>query len=187
MSITTGIGDNGSSGLIGGRRLPKNHPRFEAYGTVDEAQSAIGMVRAMGGVPPDLDRLLSRAQVELFSAGAELASIDPEFHVATKITSLMIQQIEQDIRHLETQAGLPPLRNFIVPGGSPAAATCFWARAVVRRAERHVAGLMHDGQEVETVLVYLNRLGDLLFLIARALNKAAGIDEQTWSGHGIQT
>jgi cob(I)alamin adenosyltransferase len=179
MSITTGTGDDGLSGLLGGQRLPKNHPRFEAYGTVDEAQSAMGIVLALENIPPDIKSMLSRIMSELFTVGSSLASVDPEIKVP-QVTSTMIVGLETDIKTLEKS--LPHLKHFIIPSGTLAASTCFWIRAIIRRAERHVAALMGTGTENETVLVYLNRLGDLMFLIARALNKEAGVTETEWQG-----
>jgi cob(I)alamin adenosyltransferase len=180
MSISTGTGDDGSSALIGGERLPKNHPRFQAYGTVDEAQSAIGMVRATAaieGISDEVDGILRRVQTELFTVGSSLATSDPEMKVP-RVTSGMIDGLDSDIKLFESS--LPKLKRFILPAGNLAASTCFWARAVVRRAERHVAALLAAGEEVETSLVYLNRLGDLLFLIARGLNRDAGVEEEEW-------
>ena len=164
MPITTGTGDDGSSSLLGGARLPKDHPRFEAYGTVDEAQCAIGMVLASGSLTPEIGALLQKILADLFTVGSDLATLDPEIEVP-RVTSTMIQAIEAEIHKLESE--LPPLTHFIQPTGTLAATTCFWARAVVRRAERHVATLMQSGEEVEPVLIYLNRLGDLLFLVAK--------------------
>jgi cob(I)alamin adenosyltransferase len=187
MSIVTGSGDDGSSALFGGRRVPKHHPRLEAYGSVDEAQSAIGMVRAAGEIPDKLDKLLARLQRELFIVGADLAAPDPETK-AQRVSSVMIKDLEAECAALESF--LPALSNFVMPYGTLPAATCFWARTVVRRSERRIAGLMSDGprldgeQDVSTVLVYLNRLGDLLFLVARALNRTAAVKEETWSGKG---
>jgi cob(I)alamin adenosyltransferase len=178
MSIVTGRGDDGSSALFGGARVPKHHPRLVAYGAVDEAQSAIGMVLAAGEISGELRDLLKRIQKELFVLGCDLATPEPEPGVP-RITSPMIKALEGDIDRLESR--LPALKNFVLPSGSPAAATCFWARAVVRRVERHVSALLETGQRVATVLIYLNRLGDLLFLVARALNQESGVKEETWS------
>lgn len=167
MPKILGRGDDGWSGILGGNRLPKSHPRFEALGTVDEAQCAIGMVLSLP-VPPKAAKVLTRVQNELFAVGAELASPDRESRPQNGVTSSMIENLEADIRQLESS--LPELKSFVVPGGTPAAATCFWARAVVRRAERCVGALLQQGEQTDTALVYLNRLGDLLFLIARSLN-----------------
>jgi cob(I)alamin adenosyltransferase len=179
MSITTGTGDDGSSGLIGGQRLPKNHPRFEAYGTVDEAQSAIGMVLAFDTLPDDIRRILKRAQVDLFTVGSTLATLDPEISVP-KVTSAMVLALEEDIKTLES--ALPKLHHFILPSGTRIATICFFVRTVIRRAERDVAALMGTGSDIETALVYLNRLGDLMFLVARTLNMRDGVVEETWQG-----
>lgn len=177
MSIVTGTGDDGSSSLFGGARVPKHHPRLGAYGTVDEAQSAIGMIRATGSIPDDIDTLLRNIQDDLFVIGSDLASPDPETSVP-RVTSGMIKSIHDEIRRLEES--LPDIKNFILPCGTQSAATCFWARTVVRRAERCVAELLSDGQEVSSILVYLNRLSDLLFLIARKLNLDSEKPEESW-------
>lgn len=159
--------------------MPKHHPRLEAYGTVDEASSAIGMIRACGEIPDNLDTIFVRIQKELFTVGSDLAAPDPETHVP-RVTSNMIEELERDCRELETQ--LPELKSFILPAGGEAAAKCFWARTIVRRAERHVSALLEEDERAETVMVYLNRLGDLLFVMARALNRSAEKPEETWSG-----
>jgi len=182
MSIVTGAGDDGKSSLFGGKRVSKSHPRLHAYGTTDEAQCAIGIVRAIGeenGISVELDSILARIQRDLFIAGSDLAA--PEHDVIVpRVTTEMIRAVEEDAKSIESR--LPVLANFILPAGSEAATTCFWARAVVRSAEREVARLLEDGQNVSTVLVYLNRLGDLLFLVARMLNHEAGVNEETWAG-----
>jgi cob(I)alamin adenosyltransferase len=175
MSIVTGTGDDGRSSLFGGARVPKHHPRLEAYGTIDEAQSAIGMIRATGSIPDNLESLLRHVQEDLFVIGSDLASPDAETSVP-RVTSGMIKSIHDEIHRLEKS--LPEIKKFIIPAGTPAAATCFWARTIVRRAERHVAELLTDGQDVSSILVYLNRLGDLLFLVARRINLESGMQEE---------
>jgi len=185
MSIVTGTGDDGSSSLFGGRRVPKHHPRLEAYGSVDEAQCAIGMVRSAGEIPEHLDTLLASIQKGLFTVGSDLASPDPEAK-GPRVTSTMIRTLEIECEKLEHN--LPSLKHFIIPCGTAPAATCFWARTVVRRAERRIADILYSKQlttgenDVSTILVYLNRLSDLLFLISRALNSSAGFVEDGWSG-----
>jgi cob(I)alamin adenosyltransferase len=182
MSIVTGLGDDGKSSLFGGERVSKNHPRLDAYGTIDEAQSAIGMVRALiekNESSADIDSLLARIQGELFIVGADLASSNPKLPVP-RVTSEMIQELQKECDQLEKS--LPVLKNFIIPAGTQAATTCFWARTVVRRAERLVARLMDKGENAGAVLVYLNRLGDLLFLVSRAFNKIHEFPEEEWSG-----
>jgi len=177
MSIVTGTGDDGRSSLFGGSRVPKHHPRLEAYGTIDEAQSAIGMIRATDSLPDDLDALLRRVQDDLFVIGSDLAAPDPETTVP-RVTSNMIRSIHDEISRLEKS--LPELNEFIVPSGTGSASISFWARTVVRRAERRVAELLDDGKDVSSVLVYLNRLSDLLFLVARKLNLLSGLEEESW-------
>jgi cob(I)alamin adenosyltransferase len=179
MSIITKNGDDGKTSLFGGTRVPKHHSRIEAYGTVDEAASAIGMVRASGKIPEELDMVLERIQRELFIVGSDLATPDPEVRVP-RVTSVMIEEIEGDVAKLESE--LPELRSFVMPSGTSAASTCYWTRTVVRRAERHVSALLESGERAETVMVYLNRLGDLLFVMARALNRSAGVEDEGWSG-----
>lgn len=179
MSITTGSGDDGSTGLFGGERVSKNHPRLAAYGTVDEVSSAIGMVRAFPDVPKYLDNILLKVQRDLFIVGSDLATPSVAIEVP-RVTSKMISDLTAECAALEET--LPPLKNFILPTGTASASTCFWARCVVRAAERHVTELLHTGQRVSSVLIYLNRLGDLLFLIARAINKENKVEEELWLG-----
>ncbi len=180
MSIVTKTGDDGYSMLSGGERVPKHHPRLEAYGSIDEVQCAIGMVRAAcdDTVPDEIDTLLSRLQKELFIAGADLATPNVEKKVP-RITSDMVRGLETECKKIE--AVVPAQKSFIIPNGTCAATIAFWARAVVRQTERRVAVLLEAGQRVATVLVYLNRLGDLLFLVARKLNLDAGIEEEKWN------
>ena len=179
MSIITKNGDYGNTSLFGGAQLPKHHPRLEAYGTVDEASSAIGMIRACGKIPENLANIFVRIQNELFTVGSDLAAPDPETKVP-RVTSSMIEGLERDCMELESE--LPELKSFILPAGGEAASRCFLARAIVRRAERHVSALLEEDERTQTVLVYLNRLGDLLFVMARMLNRIAEIPEDTWSG-----
>ena len=182
MSIVTKTGDDGSTGLFGGERVPKNHPRLVAYGTVDEVSCAIGIIRSFGEagqVPKYIDKILARIQKDLFTVGADLATPRVDVNVP-RVDSKMIRDLETECKALEED--LQPLKNFILPTGTRAAATCFWARCVVRAAERYVAELLTTGQRVSSILIYLNRLGDLLFLIARTLNSAAGIEEEVWEG-----
>lgn len=177
MSITTKKGDDGFSGLIGGERLSKNHPRFEALGTVDEALCAIGIVRSVSGdVSQSTLELLKQIQIDLSTVASDIASPDPEMNTP-RVTSEMIRNLEAEIKKLETSLG--ELNKFIIPSGDISASACFFARTVVRRAERHVSVLLESGQRVAPILIYLNRLGDLLFLIARELNKEKGIVEES--------
>jgi cob(I)alamin adenosyltransferase len=170
--IYTRTGDDGSTGLGDGTRVAKDSLRVTAYGTVDEANSAIGLLLA-AEVPDDMRALLTTVQHQLFDLGGELCIPG---HAAIQ---------DGDIEALERaldafNAPLPPLREFILPGGGDAAARCHLARTVVRRAERETVALAR----VETVrpqpVRYLNRLSDLLFLIARVLARASGHGEVTW-------
>jgi cob(I)alamin adenosyltransferase len=160
--------------------VAKDHPRVEAYGHVDELNAALGAVRAEAP-GTDLARLLLGVQRDLFAIGARLA--DPTLRVASKrakaaISSARVRGLERaiDVR----EAKLPPLRAFVLPGGAPSAAILQQARAVCRRAERSVVALSHEAEVDPRVVVYLNRLSDLLFVLARFENHRAGRDEETW-------
>ena len=170
--VTTGSGDDGTTGTADGRRLPKHHPRIEALGAVDELNSHLGLLRAQLPEGGDIRELLGEVQQELFDLGAGLAGGE-----STRPGGAEIGRLEVEI---ETRnAGLPPLREFVLPGGSPAAAQCHVARAVCRRAERRVAAL---DATPETAAVYLNRLSDLLFVLARELARRMQEPEQLWRG-----
>lgn len=179
MKIYTKTGDTGSTGLFDGPRVSKDDARIEAYGTVDELNAALGVVRA-AGLSSELDLQLSQIQSELFSIGGELATPDPVARGMRMIGPHHIARLEQWIdRHEST---LPPLRNFILPAGSLAAAQLHLARAICRRAERRLVTLIHrDDADVSLdILVYLNRLSDLLFVLSRVANAQQGIEEITW-------
>ena len=179
MKIYTKSGDEGETGLYGGPRVSKNHPRIEAYGTVDELNSVLGMARA-AKLPADVDGMVARIQDELFSVGAELATPKPENAGLWMVGGPQIEAIENAIDHFE--ATLEPLRQFILPGGTPGAAALHLARTICRRAERGVVALAGiDGQTVSRdIMVYLNRVGDLLFVLARAANKQADTADIPW-------
>lgn len=179
MKIYTKTGDEGETALLGGARVSKASPRVSAYGEVDELNAWIGLVRSAkphDRVVPMLDRI----QRDLFAIGARLA--DPAGTVAdrvakTAVTDADIHRLEGWIDELEED--LPPLRRFILAGGAPAAASLHVARTVCRRAERSVVGLGTDAVERD-VIVYLNRLSDLLFVMARAVNHHDGTPEAEW-------
>jgi cob(I)alamin adenosyltransferase len=179
VKIYTKTGDAGETGLFGGTRVSKADPRVDAYGEVDELNAWLGVVRA-AAPPADIDAMLETLQRELFAVGATLA--DPGRKIAARVTkaaieSSSIERLEQWIDTLETE--LPPLRKFILAGGSQPGALLHAARAVCRRAERRVVSLGSD--EVERpVIVYLNRVSDLLFVMARAVNRRAGAPEIEW-------
>lgn len=181
MSIYTKTGDDGRTGLLAGGRVGKNDPRIEAYGTVDELNALIGVARA-AGLDNFSDRLLARVQDELFAVGSALADPNPEGRFHHVITPDYASRLERDIDGLDAE--LPPLTQFILPGGSRGAAQLHLARTVCRRAERRVVSLRDEaGQHVpEPLIVYLNRLSDFLFVLARFANHRAGVHDIPWSG-----
>jgi cob(I)alamin adenosyltransferase len=181
MRIYTRTGDQGDTGLFGGGRVPKSHPRVSAYGDVDELNSALGLVRAT----PPLDwfgPLLQSIQRDLFSIGGQLATPDPAAVAKAlekaKLSGERVSEFERLID--EADAELPPLRAFILPAGTAKAATLHLARTVCRRAERSVVTLAQDTPVPELFVVYLNRLSDLLFTLARLANHRDGVADETW-------
>ncbi|MDX1549067.1 MAG: cob(I)yrinic acid a,c-diamide adenosyltransferase [Lysobacter spongiicola] len=171
--IYTRTGDDGSTGLGDGSRVAKDSARVGAYGTVDEANCSIGMVLAVE-VPDDVRRLLTAVQHQLFDLGGELCIPG---HAAIN---------DEDIDRLEQQldafnADLPPLKEFILPGGGEASARCHVARTVVRRAEREAVALSRQEQVRPQAVRYLNRLSDLLFVLCRVLARASGHGEVVWN------
>ncbi len=178
MKIYTRTGDAGETSLFGGTRVGKDNPRVAAYGDVDEANAFIGLARA-SGADGDMDAELVRLQRELFALGAQLA--DPSGTVGSKISKAVVR--EHDVTRLEQlidtlEAELPPLQNFILAGGSPCGAALHVARAVCRRAERAMVALEPPVDPL--LLKYINRLSDLLFVLARSANQRAGASETTW-------
>jgi len=181
--IYTKTGDAGETGLLGGGRVPKDHLRVEAYGQVDELNAMIGLALALEP-QPYCRELLEQVQRELFHIGAELAMMGPaKAAKALRRPPIGLQQVaalEEAIdRH---EAELPPLKQFILPGGVPKAAALHLARTVCRRAERAVVRLLREHEAVGTssVVPYLNRLSDLLFVLARVSNRSAGAPDITW-------
>ncbi|MGH6860728.1 MAG: cob(I)yrinic acid a,c-diamide adenosyltransferase [Phyllobacterium sp.] len=172
--IYTRTGDDGTTGLAGGERRSKHDLRVEAYGTVDEANSCVGLARLHTGKDfPDLDAMLSRIQNDLFDLGADLATPDTGKTLAytpLRIIDSQVLRVEADIDRLN--GALAPLRSFVLPGGSPASAALHLARTVARRAERHMVALSHAPGETITpaALKYINRVSDLLFVAARSVN-----------------
>jgi cob(I)alamin adenosyltransferase len=172
--IYTRTGDDGTTGLGDGSRTPKDSARVEAYGTVDEANSAIGLVLASDAVPDAVRACLTEVQHDLFELGGELCI--PGY---AAITEEFIDRLENDLDGFN--ADLPRLQEFILPGGSTAAAACHMARTIVRRAERRVYTLSHDEEVRPEAVKYLNRLSDLLFVVARVLARNAGGSEVLWN------
>jgi cob(I)alamin adenosyltransferase len=171
--IYTRTGDDGTTGLGDGSRVAKDDARVEAYGTVDEANSAIGVVLAQPSIPPAVRESLTAAQHDLFELGGELCIPG---HVAVR--DEFIARLERELDAFN--ADLPRLKEFILPGGSPAAAACHLARTVVRRAERRVAALAASENVRPEALRYLNRLSDLLFVVARVLARSENGVEVLW-------
>jgi cob(I)alamin adenosyltransferase len=181
MKIYTKTGDQGETGLFGGGRVPKDHPRVAAYGDVDELNSVLGVVRATAE-QQFFDPLLESIQRDLFAIGGHLATPDPA-RVAKSLEkgALGPERITELERHMdEASLVLPPLRAFVLPAGTTIAASLHLARTVCRRAERSVVHLSHDHQVPELFIVYLNRLSDLLFTLARLANLQSGISDVTW-------
>lgn len=182
MRIYTKTGDDGTTGLFGGERVPKDDLRIEAYGSVDELNTQLGFVRSLGGLVREHEAMLGTLQEGLFVLGADLATParkDRANISIPRVTPDDLACLESFIDRLEE--ALPPLKNFILPGGSPAGAALHVARTVARRAERHAVTLFRHEPEIGTLPVqYLNRLSDLLFVLARAVNHAAGAEEHPW-------
>jgi cob(I)alamin adenosyltransferase len=170
--ITTRTGDDGSTGLADGSRLAKDSPRIEALGDVDELNSVLGVLASQPGVADHLT-LLRRLQNQLFDLGGELALPGAE-----TLDAAQVEGLETELERLN--AVLPPLEEFVLPGGNAAAAHCHQARAVCRRAERAVLRLSRSEPVNSASLRYLNRLSDLLFVLARTLARAGGGSEITW-------
>jgi cob(I)alamin adenosyltransferase len=178
MKIYTKKGDKGTTGLIGGTRVLKSSMRIEAYGTIDELNSYIGVVRDHDILQEHKDQLIE-IQDRLFTIGSSLAS-DPE-HSTMKIPDLL----ESDVQLLEKwmdemDAVLPEMKNFILPGGHQAVSFCHVARCVCRRAERIIVDLDQHEFVAELVIVYVNRLSDFLFVLGRKIGQDLGAEEQPW-------
>ena len=183
MKIYTRRGDRGETGLFGGGRVPKNHLRVEAYGQVDELNAAIGLALALE--PRTYGReVLEQVQRDLFTIGAELATpnsakLDKALR-GPRVGPPQVATLEQTIDRYDAQ--VPPLKQFVLPGGVPKAAALHVARTVCRRAERAVVTFQrkHKTGGLSSVVPYLNRLSDLLFVLARVANHAAGVQEIPW-------
>ncbi|HEV8247635.1 MAG TPA: cob(I)yrinic acid a,c-diamide adenosyltransferase [Polyangiaceae bacterium] len=182
MKIYTRTGDHGQTGLFGGARLPKDDRRVEAYGSVDELNASLGVARAQK-LPTAIDSALAEIQEDLLHLGAELACAPGMEHKLTlrRIDESDAQRLEQVID--ENEQLLPSLSNFILPGGVAGAACLHHARTVCRRAERRVLSAL-GASEPSALLVYLNRLSDLLFVFARKANLEAGQADVLWKGRG---
>jgi cob(I)alamin adenosyltransferase len=178
VKIYTKTGDAGDTSLFGGTRVRKNDPRVDAYGDVDELNAWLGYVRA-SRVDRDIDDSLVHIQRDLFALGAQLA--DPSDAVAARVSKVVLA--DADVERLETlidrhEGELPPLKRFILAGGTPAGAALHVARTVCRRAERRITAL--DPAVDPLLLRYVNRLSDLLFVLARVVNHRGGVPETEW-------
>jgi cob(I)alamin adenosyltransferase len=178
MKIYTRTGDFGETSLVGGSRVRKDDPRVAAYGEVDELNACLGFARALG-LDADIDADVLRLQRDLFALGAQLA--DPSERLGAKVVKAVVgdgdvSRLEEMIDRLE--ASLPPLRHFILAGGSRSGAALHLARTVCRRAERRMVALQPPVDPV--LLRYVNRLSDLLFVLARVVNQRAGASETEW-------
>ena len=178
MKIYTKTGDTGETGLYGGTRVPKDAMRVEACGTVDELNACIGFVR-LQIQDLEVNAILHRIQNELFDIGADLATLDTHPKAESlRISPTLTIELEKEIDRFHDQ--LPPLKNFILPGGSTGGAAIHLARTVCRRAERCVVSLTKAEAMNPEVLMYLNRLSDLLFVLARTVNHRLGEPEPLW-------
>ena len=181
MKIYTKTGDTGETGLFGGGRVPKDNMRVAAYGDVDELNSAIGVARA--AAPGEFqDQLLESIQRDLFSLGGHLATPHPEkVRKALEKADLSEARIALFERTMdEATAELPPLKAFVLPAGTPKAAALHYTRTVYRRAERSIVALARSEEVPDLFLVYVNRLSDLLFTLARLANHRDGKGDVTW-------
>ena len=179
MKIYTKTGDAGETGLYGGERVSKNAPRVQAYGAVDELNASLGLLRAQLG-DAELDEVLETIQNTLFDVGADLATPEDSTYRRniTPIDAEDVAHLENLIDRFETE--LEPLKAFILPGGDVAAASAHLARTITRRAEREVVHLAAQEEVNEALRTYLNRLSDLLFVMARLINMRKGVSETRW-------
>lgn len=175
MKIYTKTGDAGETSLFGGARVPKNDARIEAYGTVDELNSFLGVARASWPESP-IDAQLAAAQADLFEIGAHLAS--PGTSRFPGVEAARIEELEHGIDAMEAE--LAPLTSFILPGGSLAASQLHVARVVCRRTERLVVALGDPSEATKSSIAYLNRLSDYLFVAARYANRRGGVEDVPW-------
>jgi len=178
FKIYTKTGDTGETSLLGGKRLPKNHLRIEAYGTVDELNAYIGLLRDATD-DTTVQSWLKVIQDQLFSLGSSLAMEAGQAPIIQGILDQDIQLLEQRMDDMDER--LPELRNFILPGGHPTVSFCHIARCVCRRAERQVVALAHEEPINEIDIRYLNRLSDFLFVLARKLGHDMQVPEHIWS------
>ena len=176
MKIYTKTGDDGNTGLQGDFRISKSHPRILAYGTVDEANAAIGVVLT-NTLDDDISQLLNQLQNDLFLLGSDLSNQNLN-DLKNRVTLEMIEKLEESIDTFESE--LPPITNFILPGGNVAASQIHQVRTIVRRAETLVVKLSDKDEINSNCIKYLNRLSDLMFVIGRLINKRNGVEDIIW-------
>ena len=176
MKIYTKTGDDGNTGLQGNFRIAKSHPRIIAYGTVDEANAAIGVVLT-NTLDDDISQLLNQIQNDLFLLGSDLSNQNLN-DLKNRVTLEMIEKLEESIDTFESE--LPPITNFILPGGNVAASQIHQVRTIVRRAETLVVKLSDKDEINSNCIKYLNRLSDLMFVMGRLINKRNGIEDIIW-------
>ena len=176
MKIYTKTGDDGDTGLQGDFRIAKSHPRIIAYGTVDEANAAIGVVLT-NTLDDDVSQLLNQIQNDLFLLGSDLSNQNLN-DLKNRVTLEMIEKLEESIDKFESE--LPPITNFILPGGNVAASQIHQVRTIVRRAETLVVKLSDKDEINSNCIKYLNRLSDLMFVMGRLINKRNGIEDIIW-------
>ncbi len=179
--IYTRTGDDGTTGLFGGARLAKDDIRIEAYGTVDELNSVIGLLMS-AYENPELHVLLQTIQSRLFTVGSNLASDPSKDMITPDLTEEDISTIEEEIDRI--QSIVPPLKHFILPGGNSAISVAHLARTVCRRAERRCVALAHHSVVDPIILLYLNRLSDYFFVVAREIAAREGVEEIKWMPRG---
>ncbi len=186
MKIYTRSGDDGETGLLGGLRVSKTHPAIEVCGTLDETNSWLGMARAGSDsqLPADVDRLLTEIQSQLFDLGSRVAACLSETGRVAEFPEDRVVELEAAIDRYD--ANLPQLTAFILPSGCRSGCDLHMARAVCRRAERQLVSLAETGvtRDLKTERIYLNRLADLLFVLARTVNAGAGQGETNWTPSG---
>jgi cob(I)alamin adenosyltransferase len=190
--LYTRSGDDGTTGLFGGGRVNKDHPRVEAYGTVDELNAAIGLAAAeverhsasaegpMRSLLDSIQNIFTDLQSRLFDIGADLATPEGAKHEA-KILRISAEQVAEVERWIDAiDAGSPPMKSFVMPGGTELAARLHLARTVCRRAERAMIHLRHSEPVSDGAIVYINRVSDMLFAMARRVNREAGVNDVPW-------
>ncbi len=176
MKIYTKTGDDGTTGLIGNKRVKKSHPRIASYGMVDELNASIGMILS-SKLGKDIRDLLTTVQNDLFVVGADLANANLK-NKSNRVTPKMVSYLEKEIDRLEEK--LSPITYFILPGGDLIASQIHLARAICRRAETNMVHLSESEDINNSCLIYMNRLSDLLFVVARTINKRKKISDVAW-------